>query len=319
MEKISGVVCTFNEEKNIAACLLSLSLAGCNETVVADDGSSDHTRDIAKKMGARVRIRKDWSVEATYENWLDFQVKFGWKPTFKAGDRIRNGHLESAEGISFAQNDWVLNPDADERVTILDYDQLQREMAQCDILNCLFVHEHRPDGSPVKVTRIIKMFKKSKVEIAARTHTCLIPHGKVMNTDSLRIDHYQNVGHTQSDVLPILEYSIIQEDDSRSRFYLGREYYFHGEFAKAEKLVDYYLAHADFPAEITVARLLRANILWRDGSGRGDEVRAECLRALTENPQQSETLRLLSEVYVEPWSHKWAQLAEHATDEDTLF
>ena len=50
---LSGVVITFNEERNLARCLESLR-AVCDELLVVDSGSTDRTREIAAAAGARV-------------------------------------------------------------------------------------------------------------------------------------------------------------------------------------------------------------------------------------------------------------------------
>jgi glycosyltransferase involved in cell wall biosynthesis len=49
-EGVSAIVFTFNEEANIAACIESF--AGVDEVIIADDGSTDRTRQIAKSLGA---------------------------------------------------------------------------------------------------------------------------------------------------------------------------------------------------------------------------------------------------------------------------
>lgn len=84
---ISVVILTKNEEKNIEACIKSLE--GYDEVIVVDDGSSDETVKIAKRLGAQV-----------YEHSLD-------------GDfaQQRNFALEKAQGT------WVLFLDADERLS----------------------------------------------------------------------------------------------------------------------------------------------------------------------------------------------------------
>lgn len=84
---ISAVVLTKNEEKNIEACLASLSW--CDEIVVIDDHSHDNTVTLAKKHGAKV---------FSHDMKGDFS-------------RQRNYGLEKATG------EWVLFIDADERVS----------------------------------------------------------------------------------------------------------------------------------------------------------------------------------------------------------
>lgn len=84
---ISAIVLTKNEEKNIAACLESISW--CDEIIVIDDNSEDKTVEIAKKLGAKVSIRS-------------LQDNFASQ---------RNFGLEQAKG------DWILFLDADERIS----------------------------------------------------------------------------------------------------------------------------------------------------------------------------------------------------------
>lgn len=53
-KKISVVILTRNEERNIRACLEGCSFA--DEIIVVDDGSTDKTVEIARSFGERVRI-----------------------------------------------------------------------------------------------------------------------------------------------------------------------------------------------------------------------------------------------------------------------
>ena len=105
-QTISACIGTFNEEENIAACIDSVE--GVDEVIVADDGSSDETVAIAERCGAIVFRRKDWSEEAKQEYVDRFTERFGFAPTFQAGDRIRNGHLEARERFDAASCDWML-------------------------------------------------------------------------------------------------------------------------------------------------------------------------------------------------------------------
>ena len=85
--KISAVVLTKNEEKNIQECLKSLNF--CDEIIIIDDCSTDKTRKIAKKLEVKVFTR---SLNYDFAS----QRNFGLKKT---------------------NNDWVLFVDADERIS----------------------------------------------------------------------------------------------------------------------------------------------------------------------------------------------------------
>jgi glycosyltransferase involved in cell wall biosynthesis len=315
-EKVTACISTLNEESNIAACVASVE--GVDEVIVCDDGSTDETVEIAESLGAKVYRRHDHAVYTTAQQVLQFTQRFGWAPSFEAGTRIRNGHLESRECLSYATSDWVVVPDADERVS-WDLERLKAEvMPIADQINGQFVHSHKEDGSPDRVARITKMFKRSVTVIDGRTHSCILPAGRIVTTDLMRVDHWQVLRPgRQSYVRPILEYSVLVDDDQRSRFYLGREYYYHREHEKALTLLNLYLEDATWMPEIAKARQYAARCYWE--TGRGDKAREECLQAVLLNPDDQESLYLMSEVYFSPWKEKWAYIADNARNTDILF
>jgi len=83
---LSAVLITRNAASLLEPCLDSLAFA--DEIVVVDSASSDGTRDIAARKGARV-VQKEW-------------LGFGLQKQF---------------AVEQAKNDWVLCVDADERVS----------------------------------------------------------------------------------------------------------------------------------------------------------------------------------------------------------
>lgn len=85
--KISAVILTKNEEKNIVECLKTLSW--CDEIIVIDDSSIDKTVEIAQKFKAKVFIH-------ALDNNFSKQRNFG---------------------LEKASNDWVFFIDADERAS----------------------------------------------------------------------------------------------------------------------------------------------------------------------------------------------------------
>ena len=324
-ERISAVICTYNEEENIAACIESV--AGVDEVVVSDDYSTDSTRKIARSLGARVFLRSKegggsrlGGALVTRKDVRLFRERFGWDPAFHAGDRVGNGADKAREAVGHVRNDWVISPDADERVT-WDLPELRKLLPNCDRVEHEFVHSHDAEGRPHRVSTISKLFRKSKTDFGGRTHTCILPTGTVLRTNLLRVDHYQKQGHGQPHVLPTMEYSVLHDDDQRSRFYLGREYYYYKKYDRALKLLNLYLRDATGHVhEVAQAWLYAARCYWEGGAGlQGDQARESCLKAVLINPEHKEALLLMSEMYHEPWKHKWLRHSQVATDEDVLF
>ena len=84
MHKISAVIITLNEERNIARCLQSLQ-GVADEVVVVDSGSTDGTEEICKQFGAKF----------THQQWLGYSGQKNFANTL-------------------AENDYILSIDADE-------------------------------------------------------------------------------------------------------------------------------------------------------------------------------------------------------------
>jgi glycosyltransferase involved in cell wall biosynthesis len=84
MNYISGLIITYNEEKNIEKCIRSLKRV-CSEIIVVDSNSVDRTKELAEAMGV-VFIQQDF-----------------------LGDGPQRSH-----GLPYCSYPWVLNLDADE-------------------------------------------------------------------------------------------------------------------------------------------------------------------------------------------------------------
>ena len=85
--KISAVIITKNEERNILRCLNSL-LDVADEIVVVDSGSTDNTDAICERFGVRF-VHHDWQGYSEQKNFAN----------------------------SLATNDWILSIDADEEIS----------------------------------------------------------------------------------------------------------------------------------------------------------------------------------------------------------
>lgn len=87
MDKISAVIISLNEEKQIADCIQSL-LPVADEIILVDSFSTDNTTTIAAELGAKV-LTKEWEGFSATKNW----------------------------GNAQAQNDYILSIDSDERLS----------------------------------------------------------------------------------------------------------------------------------------------------------------------------------------------------------
>ena len=97
MATLSVVLATYNEEKNLGDCLESIKDIA-QEIIIVDGTSSDKTVEIAKKYGAKVQVREN-------------------HPIF---------HINKQKAIDMATKEWVLQLDADERVS----DKLAKEITK---------------------------------------------------------------------------------------------------------------------------------------------------------------------------------------------
>jgi glycosyltransferase involved in cell wall biosynthesis len=85
--KLSIVVITLNEEKNIVRCLESLSFSKKPEVLVVDAQSKDKTVRVARKMGAKVLIR-GWKGYSDQKNWAFTKCRGGWILSLDADEEL---------------------------------------------------------------------------------------------------------------------------------------------------------------------------------------------------------------------------------------
>lgn len=118
MNKISGVVITFNEEANIARCLKSLT-GLVDEIIVVDSFSTDRTVEIAKSFSAKVILH-------AFEGYV----------------------AQKQWAVGQAANDYILSLDADEALCPQLFEAIARakqgKMAQAYTLNRLTYYLGKP-------------------------------------------------------------------------------------------------------------------------------------------------------------------------------
>ena len=97
MVKISVVVLTKNEERNIRDCLDS-ARGWADEIVVIDDKSADSTVDIARAYTDRIII-KEMDIEGRHRNFAYSQARNLWVLSLDADERISEELKREIDGI----------------------------------------------------------------------------------------------------------------------------------------------------------------------------------------------------------------------------
>jgi glycosyltransferase involved in cell wall biosynthesis len=192
-----------NETRHLDACLQSIG-GVVDEIVVVDTGSTDDTRDIARRHGAQV-----------YE--------LEWPNDFAAA---RNWALERTRA------DWILYIDADERVVAPCPEGL-REVLADPLIGACYVHLSAVRGfRPYRELRLFRNHPLIRFEGAmhetvwpgveryCRSHDCGIAHS------GLRLDHVGYEGsqeHKRDRDLPLLRRKLADDPDHvYSWWHLGR-------------------------------------------------------------------------------------------------
>ena len=156
-EKISGLIITFNEERNIQEILDNFSI--CDEIIVVDSFSSDNTMEIASK-NPKVKI---------------IQQKFD--------DFTKQRNL----ALDYATNDWVLFLDGDERITSDLQKEIISELNKPDKKDAYyFYRKFYLGGKPIRFSgtqndKNFRLFRKSKCRYVGdkKVHETLTVRGSI--------------------------------------------------------------------------------------------------------------------------------------------
>ena len=100
--KISGVIITYNEEKNIARCLQSL-VGICDEILVVDSFSSDNTKSICLEHGAKF-IQNPWKGFLDQKNFAQDSASFDYVLQLDADEELSK---ELKKSIQLVKNNWA--------------------------------------------------------------------------------------------------------------------------------------------------------------------------------------------------------------------
>jgi tetratricopeptide (TPR) repeat protein len=214
--KISAVLIAKNEGALIGRCLKSL--AGLDETVVLDTGSSDKTVKIAKEVGAKVVEMKDVPVPFHFA-------------------QARNA------ARALASNDWIFTIDADEVLRpgcIRKMRKAVDEAGDTSAFVVTFIDQANKKATHTTVIKKIKLFKNSEWDWKYRVHEQLFAKDpakrKIGDLGIVSVDHLpaadKTVRHSQN--IELLKLCIQENPEFTRAFrHLGQELMLEKKFSEA--------------------------------------------------------------------------------------
>ena len=189
MEKISVIMIVNNEEKILEEALRSISWA--DEIIVVDSESTDKTTDIAKCYTDKVFVHP-WEGYAGQKKYA----------------------------LSLATNEWILNIDADERVS----EKLKNEIYELDFNSASGFKIPRENYLLKKhITTCgwnndyqLRLFRKSKASVTDRlVHEGFEVEGKVINLDSNLV--HLTFASIEKTITKINKYSSLEAEEKYSK------------------------------------------------------------------------------------------------------
>lgn len=286
MAKISVVIIAKNEEQTLRTCIESVKWA--DEIVVVDTGSSDKTVEIAKELADTV--------------WF-----FEWVDDFSMARNYAK---------SLATHDWIVSIDCDE---IIDSENgIIRIKALIDSL--------QESQDAINVTMWNGVSSKNWLIRVFRKHLIWkwAIHETVSATSAIHSDIVFKYGRSPAhDLDPFLDLRILEKEyakdptNTRTAFYLWREYYYNHKYEDAIQILEKYKTMATFPQELTYALYLIARCYWYNQEWQ--KARDNCMLAIARNPNFKVALELMSEMTFEPNKTRWKTFSEIADNSNCLF
>jgi glycosyltransferase involved in cell wall biosynthesis len=287
MSTLGAALIVKNEEVMLPRCLESLK--GIDAIFISDTGSTDKTIEVAKKYTENV-----WNENFWHDSFAD----------------ARNFIREKVT------TDWILSIDADE--FLHDLGAVREAVALAEAANAIAVNCKLIGEGSEGYFQVPRLFRNDpRCYWNGNAHNHLSVTGGEFG--DVRITHGFSPAHLKD---PDRTFRILQKDvkevgGSREKYYLGREYFYRGEYEKAVYILGEYVQGSRFMAEKADAFLVMAKAYWQ--LHRGDDARDACAQCLIINSHFKEACLFMAEI---SWPHladQWKRMAETANNKDVLF
>ena len=211
--KLSLCMIVKNEEEVLGRCLEGVKGA-VDEIIIVDTGSTDLTKEIARKYGANV---------------FDFE----WTDDFS---EARNFSISKANGdyILWLDADDVITPES--RARLLGLKKiLERE--KYDTVFCPYVILSDDGKEQLRYYRERILSKKSDPEFSGCVHECAEPKGKIFYSDFTvyhkKPENRKNRSENRNFHIYLKQIKKGYQLSPRDKFYFGRELFYEGLYTQA--------------------------------------------------------------------------------------
>jgi glycosyltransferase involved in cell wall biosynthesis len=274
--KIAVAAIALNEEQFVTRW--AQSCVEADYRLILDTGSTDRTRSLAHDCGVVVRFQKfsPWRFDHArnhalslipddidYVIWLDMDevLQPGWRQIMEAlPDGVTRPRYKYV---------WSWNKDGTEGLVYAG-DKISTRQ------NYTWVHPCHEVLTPVGI---------------AETHFFM---------EGFEIHHYPDPTKSRAQYFDLLKLAVAEKPhDDRNQYYLGREYFYHGEYGLAQYHLSQFLRLSNWPPERASARRMIAKM-------RPDNAESLLYLAVAEDPSRRENWVALAKVYYD--RQDWASV-----------
>lgn len=287
--KLSACLIVKNEKDHIKDVLSSL--AGIDEIVVADTGSSDNTVALAKEFTDKV--------------FTDYV----WNDDFA---EARNHALSKCTG------DWIISIDGDEVLEEGGLEKIRKiiENATPEQFHFSVLMTHKGSRHQHDLPRIFR--NDGSILWVGAAHETLYPVQK--NVTDIVIEYGYSTAHQlDPDRMMRILAKVVNSSEATPRdlYYYAREFWYRKDYTQALRLFREYITISTWLPEKADAMLYEARCLFL--LQQGNEAREVCAELILLNPMFKEALLFMAELHFEPWKSKWERLATVADNSEVLF
>lgn len=293
--RIAAAMIVKNESVMLPRCLESLK--GIDEIIICDTGSTDNTVEIAKRYTDKVFTDYTWE------------------------DHFANARNHAKSKVTA---DWIISIDADEFLT--DYSKLREAI--------LIADQHQSLAVEVKCTKVEnrddyfyypRVFKNvPNVFWEGPVHNTLSVQGERVGEAEIIIDYSPAHAQDPNRAMRILKKTVENNPSPRMLYYLGREYWYRGDYQNAVQTLGKYVQQSYFPAEKADAFLCMAKCYYE--MKMNDDAKDAVLQAIKINPNFKEACKFMADLCRKDrgmnWEsnvRQWELMVAGADNKDLLF